>query len=144
MEDVLETNARPRDERRPVVCADEGGKQLIGDARPPLPTRPKHPAKEDHEYVRNGTANLFLASEPLAGWRHVEVTERKTKVDFARFVRRLVTERYGAAEKVVLVLDNRATHTPLPSTRRSRRPRRDACASGSSRTTRRSTAVGST
>ena len=54
MEDVLETYARPRDERRPVVCVDEGGKQLIGDARPPLPTRPKHPAREDHEYVRNG------------------------------------------------------------------------------------------
>jgi transposase len=111
MEDVLETYAQPRDERRPVVCIDEGGKQLIGDARPPLPTRPKHPAKEDHEYVRNGTANLFLAFEPLAGWRHVEVTERKTKVDFARFVRRLVMERYRAAEKVVLVLDNLATHT---------------------------------
>jgi DDE superfamily endonuclease len=112
MEDVLETYARPRDERRPVVCVDEGGKQLIGDARPPLPTRPKHPAEEDHEYVRNGTANLFLAFEPLAGWRHVEVTERKTKVDFARFVRWPVTERHGAAEKVVLVLDNLATHTP--------------------------------
>ena len=61
----------PRDEARPVVCVDEGGKQLIGDARPPLPTRPRHPAKEDHEYVRKGTANLFLAFEPLSGWRHV-------------------------------------------------------------------------
>jgi hypothetical protein len=112
MEDVLEVYARPRDDARPVVCVDEGGKQLVGETRPPLPTRPRHSAKEDYEYVRNGTANLFLASEPLAGWRHVEVTERKAKADFARFVRGLLEGRYKSAEKLVLVLDNLATHTP--------------------------------
>src|SRR5262245_15548656 len=112
MEDVLAVYHRPPDAARPLVCVDEGGKQLIGDARPPLPTRPGRPAKQDYEYTRHGTANLFLAFEPLAGRRHVEVTERKTKADFARFVRRLVEERYSAAEKVVLVLDNLSTHTP--------------------------------
>jgi hypothetical protein len=112
MEDVLEVYHRPPDDSRPVVCVDEGGKQLIGEARPPLPVRPQSPAKEDHEYVRNGTANLFMAFEPLAGWRHVEVTARRTSVDFARFVRRLVDEQYADAEKVVLVLDNLSTHTP--------------------------------
>ena len=73
MEDVLEVYHRPYDPTRPVVCPDEGGKQLIGDVRPPLPVRPKHPAKEDHEYKRNGTANVFMLFEPLRGWRHAEV-----------------------------------------------------------------------
>lgn len=112
MEDVLEVYARPYDRARPVVCVDEGGKQLIGEARPPLPLRPGSPAKQDCEYTRQGTANLFMAFEPLAGWRHVEVTERKTKVDFARFVRHLLEGRYAAAQKVVLVLDNLSTHGP--------------------------------
>jgi transposase len=112
MEDVLAVYHRPPDDSRPVVCVDEGGKQLIGDAREPLPVRPGSPAKEDCEYVRHGTANLFLAFEPLAGWRHVEVTERKTSVDFAHFVRRLVDEQYPDADAVVLVLDNLSTHTP--------------------------------
>jgi transposase len=112
LEDVLAVYHRPPDDSRPVVCVDEAGKQLIGEARPPLPVRPKSPAKEDSEYVRNGTANLFLAFEPLAGWRHVEVTERRTSVDLARFLRRLVDEQYPDAEKVVLVLDNLSTHTP--------------------------------
>ena len=112
MEDVLAVYHRAPDESRPVVCVDEGGKQLIGDTRDPLPVRPKSPAKLDHEYQRNGVANLFLAFEPLAGWRHVEVTERKTSTDFAHFIRRLVDEQYPGAEKVVLVLDNLSTHTP--------------------------------
>src|SRR5262245_48669254 len=105
MEDVLEVYHRPPDDSRPVVCVDEGGKQLIGEARPPLPVRPQSPAKEDHEYVRHGVANLFMAFEPLAGWRHVEATERRTSIDFARFLRRLVDEQYPDAEKLVLVLD---------------------------------------
>jgi transposase len=112
MEDVLAVYHRPPDESRPVVCVDEGGKQLIGDTRPPLPLRPKSPAKQDHEYRRNGVANLFVAFEPLAGWRHVEVTERKTSVDFAHFIRRLVDEQYPDAGQVVLVMDNLSTHTP--------------------------------
>lgn len=112
MEDVLAVYARPYDPKRPVVCVDEGGKQLIGDVRPPLPVRPGKPRRVDHEYVRHGTANLFMAFEPLRGRRRVEVTERRTNKDFARLVRRLLEEWYPAADKVVLVLDNLSTHTP--------------------------------
>ena len=112
MEDVLDVYARPRDPGRPVVCIDEGGKQLIGDARPPLPTRPGKPKRVDYEYTRGGVANLFLAFEPLAGVRRVEVTDRKASVDFARFARRVLDEWYPGAEVVVLVLDNLSAHTP--------------------------------
>jgi hypothetical protein len=112
MEDVLDVYARPHNSSRPVVCVDEGGKQLIGDVREPLPARPGSPAKRDGEYVRGGMANLFMAFEPLAGWRHVEVTERKTSVDFARFLRTLSDEHYPEAERIVLVCDNLSTHTP--------------------------------
>jgi hypothetical protein len=112
MEDVLEVYARPYDPRRPQVCFDEGGKQLVGDVRPPLPVRPGSPRREDYEYQRNGTANLFVAFEPLAGARRVEVTERRTNRDFARMIQRLVDEWYAEAEKVVLVLDNLSTHKP--------------------------------
>ena len=112
MEDVLEVYAQPYDPKRPVVCVDEGGKQLIGDVREPLPVRPKSPAKEDYEYVRNGTANLFIAFEPLAGVRRVEVTERKTKADFARLLKRIADEWYPEADRVALVVDNLSTHKP--------------------------------
>jgi hypothetical protein len=112
MEDVLDTYAKPYDSRRPVVCVDEGGKQLIGDLRAPLPVRPGSAAKEDCVYERGGMANLFLAFEPLAGTRRVEVTERKTAVDFARFLRALSDEHYAGAEKIVLVCDNLNTHAP--------------------------------
>ena len=112
MEDVLEVYARPFDPARPVVCIDEGGKQLVGDVRPPLPTRPGRPKRVDHEYARNGTANLFVASEPLAGVRHVEVTDRRASRDFARFARRVLDEWYPAADRVVFVLDNLSTHAP--------------------------------
>jgi DDE superfamily endonuclease len=110
MEDVLDVYARPPDPARPVVCADEGGKQLIGDVREPLPVRPGSAAKQDHEYERGGMANLFMAFEPLAGRRHVEVTERKTAADFARFLRLVSDEWYPQAEKIVLVCDNLNTH----------------------------------
>lgn len=112
MEDVLEVYARPHDPKRPQVCFDEGGKQLIGDVRPPLPVRPGSPRREDYEYERNGTANLFRVFEPLAGVRRVGVTQRRTNQDFARIIRRLVDEWYPQAEKIVLVLDNLSTHTP--------------------------------
>jgi DDE superfamily endonuclease len=112
MEDVLEVYAQPYDPKRPQVCFDEGGKQLIGEVRPPLPVRPGTPRREDSEYERNGTANLFLVFEPLAGTRRVEVTERRTNRDFARIIRRLVDEWYPEAEKIVLVLDNLSTHSP--------------------------------
>jgi hypothetical protein len=112
MEDVLDVYARPHDPARPVVCIDEGGKQLVGDARPPLPTRPGKPKRVDYEYTRNGMANLFVAFEPLAGVRRVEVTDRRTSRDFAQFARRVLDEWYPAAERVVFVLDNLSTHAP--------------------------------
>ncbi len=112
MEDVLEVYARPYDPDRPVICVDEGGKQLIGDVRPPLPVRPQRAARHDSEYVRGGVANLFMTFEPLAGKRHVEVTERKTSVDFARMLRTISDEYYPQARRLVLVCDNLSTHTP--------------------------------
>lgn len=112
MEDVLDVYARPYDDDRPVVCVDEGGKQLIGDVREPLPVRPGSPAKQDYEYERAGMANLFMAVEPLGGVRHVEVTQRKTAVDFARFLKRVSDEWYPDCEQVALVCDNLNTHTP--------------------------------
>ncbi|MDG3004273.1 IS630 family transposase [Paludisphaera mucosa] len=112
MEGVLEVYARPHGPRRPVVCVDEGGKRLIGEARPPPPTRPGSTAKEDYEYVRHGMADLFMAFEPLAGRRRVEVTERKTKADFARLLKRVADEWHPEAERVALVMDNLSTHRP--------------------------------
>lgn len=110
MEDVIEVYHRPYDPDRPVVCVDECGKQLVGDVREPLPVRAGSPAKEDAEYSRNGVANLFLAFEPLAGQRVVEVTGRRTAVDFARFLKHLLDVAYPSARKVVLVTDNLNTH----------------------------------
>jgi hypothetical protein len=112
MEDVLDVYARPYDPKRPQVCFDEGGKQLIGDVRAPLPVRPGTPRREDYEYERQGMANLFMVFEPLAGTRRVEVTQRKTNQDFARLIQRLVDQWYPEAEKIVLVLDNLSTHSP--------------------------------
>jgi transposase len=112
MEDVIEVYHRPYDSAVPQVCVDEGGKQLVGDVREPLPVRPRSAAKQDSEYERHGTANLFMAFEPLAGRRVVEVTQRRTAVDFARFLKRLLDEVYPAAERVVLVTDNLNTHGP--------------------------------
>jgi len=112
MEDVLEVYSRPHDPKRPVVCVDEGGKPLIGDARPPRPARPGSPAKEGYEYVRNGTANLFMAFELLAGRRRVEVTERKTEADFARLLERIADAWYPEADRVTLVVDDLSTHKP--------------------------------
>jgi hypothetical protein len=112
MEGVLDVYARPYDPARPVVTVDEGGKQLLGDVREPLPVRPGSPAKQDYEYEREGMANLFMASEPLAGWRHAEVTQRKTAVEFARFLKLLSDGPFRHAEMIVLVCDNLNTHTP--------------------------------
>lgn len=110
MEDVLEVYQRPYDPARPVVCLDETSKQLIGQIKQPIPVEPGHPAREDYEYVRNGTANLFMLSEPLAGKRQVKVTERRTAVDFAQVVKELVDVHYPHVEKIVLVMDNLNTH----------------------------------
>src|SRR5260370_9960571 len=110
MEDVLEVYHRPYDAERPVVCMDECSKQLIGEVREPLPPKPGHVAKQDSEYERRGTANVFMAVEPLAGQRPTQVTERRTRVDWARFLHMLLLTVYPLAEKVVLVMDNLNTH----------------------------------
>ena len=110
MEDVLEVYQRPYDPKRPVVCFDEQSKQLIGETRTPIPAKPGQPERVDYEYQRNGTANLFMTFEPLAGRRRVKVTDRRTKIDFAHVIRELVDEQYPTAEKVVLVMDNLNTH----------------------------------
>jgi transposase len=112
MEDVLEVYHRPYDERRPLVCIDEVPVQLVGEARRPLPPEPGRPARYDYEYVRNGTANLFMIFEPLLGWRSVRATERRTAKDFAEVLRELVEEVHEGARKVVLVTDNLNTHGP--------------------------------
>jgi hypothetical protein len=111
MEDVLAACALPRDPARPVVCMDEKPYQLLADARPPVPARPGSPARQDSEYVRNGTCSIFLFTEPLAGWRRAEALPRRTRRDWAGQVRRLLDEEYPGAEKVILVLDNLNTHT---------------------------------
>jgi hypothetical protein len=111
MEDVLEVYHRPYDAMYPVVCMDESCKQLVGEVRPPIPVAPGRPARQDDEYVRNGVAEIFLEVEPLGGRRHVEITERRTRVDWARFVRDMVDNRYPDACKIVLVMDNLNTHS---------------------------------
>jgi hypothetical protein len=112
MEDVLEVYKRPYDPQRPVVCLDETSKQLIAEVATPIPVAPGHVAQYDYEYVRHGVANVFMMSEPLAGRREVEITDRRTKKDWARCLRRLSEEIYPAAETIVLVEDNLNTHSP--------------------------------
>jgi hypothetical protein len=111
MEDVLEVYHRPYDPKRPVVCMDETFKQLIGEVREPLPPAPGRVERYDSVYVRNGVASLFLAFEPLAGWREVEVTETRKRTDWAHFIRGLVDGRYRDAERVVLAMDQLNTHS---------------------------------
>ena len=112
MEDVLEVSTRPYDPRRPLICFDEISKQLLADARPSEGPAPGRPRREDYEYRRGGTANLFLACEPLRGRRSVQVTEQRTRVDWAHAVKDLVDRQYPDAERIVLVLDNLNTHSP--------------------------------
>jgi hypothetical protein len=112
MEDVLEVYKRPYDPQRPVVAVDEKPVQLLSDTREPVPCEPGQPARQDYEYKRNGTANIFCAFEPLGNFRRLEVTQRRTKLDFAAFVKQLVDEKYKEALKVVLVMDNLNTHSP--------------------------------
>ena len=92
MEDVLDTYAQPYDAAYPVICMDEASKQLVGEFRDPLPMRPGDPLRIDSEYVRLGTCNLFMFCEPLRGWRHVRVTKRRTKVDWAHALRDCLNE----------------------------------------------------
>ena len=112
MEDLLDLYAAPYDPARPIVCFDETSKQLVAEARLPLPIEPGKPERVDYEYERKGTANLFLVTEPLRGWRHVEVTDRRTKPDFAQQMRDLVDRHFPDATTIRVVLDNLNTHTP--------------------------------
>jgi hypothetical protein len=112
LEDLLEVYHRPYDETRPLVCLDEVPVQLVGETRTPLPARPGQPRRYDYEYVRNGTANLFLVFEPLLGWRHAEVTGQRTAKDLAAVLRWLVEEVHEGARKVVLGVDNLNPHGP--------------------------------
>jgi hypothetical protein len=112
MEDVLAVYERPFDPLRPVVCLDETSRQLLADVRPPWPVAPGRPARADPEDVRGGVVNLFLATEPLRGWRTVLVSDQRTRRDFAACVKELVDLHYPHATQIVLVLDHLNTHSP--------------------------------
>jgi DDE superfamily endonuclease len=110
MEDVIQTYLLPYDPAYPVVCFDEACKQLFGQVRGPLPALPGSPAKQDYEYERKGVCHQLMMCEPLRGWRHVRVTERRTRKDYAECIRELVEVHYPTARKVRLVQDNLNTH----------------------------------
>jgi hypothetical protein len=112
MEDVLDLYASPYDARYPLVCFDECPYQLVSEVRQPLPAEPGKPQRYDYEYERRGTCNLFMLFAPHEGWRHVEVTARRTKVDFTQCMQTLVDGYFPEAEVIHVVLDNLNTHTP--------------------------------
>jgi hypothetical protein len=112
MEDVLAVYTRPYDPSRPQICLDETSRQLLAQVTPPRPIAPGQPAREDYEYQRGGVCNLFLVCEPLRGWRHVMVSQRRTRIDWAHCVKDLLDVYYPDAEVIVLVQDNLNTHTP--------------------------------
>lgn len=110
MERVLDVYKKPYNESFPVVCMDESPKQLIEEGKVGLPLRPGQGARVDYEYIRHGVVNIFMANEPLKGTRLVEVTEFKTKKDWAKFVKRIADELYPDAARITLVMDNFKTH----------------------------------
>jgi hypothetical protein len=110
MEDVIEVYQRPYDENMPVVCMDESNKQLVSEVKPPIPCEPGKPLRVDDEYIRHGVADIFMAVEPLKGFRCVSITETRKRVDWAEFIKELLDEQYPDADKVVLVMDNLNTH----------------------------------
>lgn len=110
MYDLLDLYARPYREDEPVVCVDEKNKQLLEQPRTPIPASPGNPIKEDYEYKRAGTRNIFMAIEPKGGCRQTEVTARRTKSDFVQFISHLVKKVYAGSQKIHLVLDNLNTH----------------------------------
>lgn len=112
MENVLDIYKRPYEPKHPVVCFDETNKQLVKENKTSLPPEPGQVERYDYEYERNGVSNLFMFSEPLAGWRHVEVTERRTKKDYAHQLKSLVDIYHPEAEKITLIHDNLNTHVP--------------------------------
>ena len=110
MEEVLDVYTQPHDPQIPLVCLDESSKQLVSETRTPIPMEPGQPGRVDYEYERNGTANLFMLFAPLEGWRHVEVTDRRTAVDYAHILKYLSDTRFPDAKKIRLVQDNLNTH----------------------------------
>jgi hypothetical protein len=112
MEDVLAVYQRPYDPLRPVVCLDETSRQVLADIRAPLPVAPGRPARHDPEDERKGVVNGFLVCEPLRGWRHVALSDRRTRIDWAHCIRELVDVHYPHAERIVLVMDQLNTHSP--------------------------------
>jgi hypothetical protein len=112
MEDILDLDAEPYDRQYPLVCFDEKLYQLISEVRQPLPVAPGHPVRYDYEYRREGTCNLFMYFEPLRGWRHIKVTDRRTAQDFAHGMQDLVDVHFPEATVISVVLDNLNTHTP--------------------------------
>lgn len=112
MEDVLEVYSRPYNPQYPVLCMDEMHKQCIEEVRKPIPASPENPERYDSEYERNGGVNIFLMSEPLKGRRMISITDRRTKVDWAYFIKDLVDNQYPNVDKILLVMDNLNTHSP--------------------------------
>lgn len=112
MEDVLEVYKLPHDLKKPLVCMDESSKQQVKEARSPIPMQAGSPERYDNEYERNGVSAIFMFFAPLDGWRHVEVTDRRTAEDWALQIKKLVDEYYPEAEAIRLVMDNLNTHTP--------------------------------
>lgn len=112
MEDVLDLYAEPYDPNYPVVGFDEVPVQLIGERLAPLPMRPGTPQRVDYEYIRRGTCNVFVMVEPLAGWRHLTVTDHRTSSDFAHQMRWLADQGYPTAQRIRVVLDNLSSHKP--------------------------------
>jgi len=111
MEDILETYALPYDPAVPLICMDEQPCQLLDHVITPLPMKPGKPQYEDYEYVRKGMCSIFVFTEPLNGWRHIEATKRRTQIDWAHQIDQLLTEYYPDAERIRLVMDNLNTHT---------------------------------
>jgi len=111
MEDVLAVYTQPRDPDRPLVCLDETSKQLVAETRGPIPMQPGRPTRFDYEYQRNGTANLFMLFAPLEGWRHVEVTDRHTAIDYAHVLKDLADRQFADAKTIVLIQDNLNIHS---------------------------------
>jgi hypothetical protein len=112
MEDILEVYRRPYDLKRPLVCIDEASQPQVKETREPLPRQIGKPERYDYEYDRNGVSNLFMVFAPLQGWRHVDVTERRTSVDFAHCLKDVVDVHFPEADQIVLVSDNLNTHKP--------------------------------
>jgi transposase len=113
MEDVLDVYTQPYDEQKPLVCMDETSKQQVMEVREPTGCAPGRERRYDSHYMRNGVSNLFMFFAPLEGWRHVKVTDRRTRLDWAEAMRELVDEHFPQAKRITVVMDNLNTHSPI-------------------------------